>query len=140
MLDLILCIDDDPITLMLCKKVISKTLFSNEIITAQNGEKALQYFDATKKSKTDSVPHRLPKLIFLDLNMPVMGGWEFLESFSGPNYSEFNTIKVVILTSTLDPEDLEKANKYPMVIDFLSKPITKSMLDNLTNKMQHKGI
>jgi response regulator RpfG family c-di-GMP phosphodiesterase len=45
MLDRILCIDDDPITLMLCKKVIVKTMFSNEIITAQNGEKALKYFD-----------------------------------------------------------------------------------------------
>ena len=43
MLDLILCVDDDPITLMLCKKVIGKTLFANEIITAQNGEKASQF-------------------------------------------------------------------------------------------------
>jgi CheY-like chemotaxis protein len=54
MLDLILCVDDDPITLMLCKKVISKTLFSNEIITAQNGEKALQYFDELNRAGADS--------------------------------------------------------------------------------------
>jgi CheY-like chemotaxis protein len=59
---------------------------------------------------------------FLDLNMPVMGG--FLDCFSSIDYSDFNTTtNVVILSSTIDPEDLEKANKYPMVIDFLSKPL-----------------
>ena len=133
MLDLILCVDDDPITLMLCKKVICKTTFSNEIITAQNGEEALKYFDSIKLNDTES--QKQPQLIFLDLNMPVMGGWEFLDSFCTSNYSAFNTTtKVVILSSTIDPEDLEKAKKYPMVIDFLSKPITLSMLDYLSNK------
>jgi CheY-like chemotaxis protein len=138
MVDLILCVDDDPITLMLCKKVISKKLFSNEIITAQNGEKALNYFDEIKKSTAEAMPHKLPQLIFLDLNMPVMGGWEFLECFSSFEYSTFNGIKVVLLSSTIDPEDFEKAKKYPMVIDFLSKPITGSMLDNLLAKMHDK--
>ncbi|HEY4617299.1 MAG TPA: response regulator [Flavobacterium sp.] len=136
MLDLILCVDDDPITLMLCKKVIAKTLFSNEIITAQNGEQALLYFDAIKESGLND--QKLPQIIFLDLNMPVMGGWEFLEYFSGPDYSDFNAIKVVVLSSTIDPEDLKKAKEYPMVIDFLSKPITIAMLDYLTHKMQEE--
>lgn len=133
MLDLILCIDDDPIALMLSKKVICKTTFSKEIITAKNGEEALQYFDSINLKGLNS--NLKPQLIFLDLNMPVMGGWEFLDSFSGPGYSNFNTTtKVVILSSTIDPEDLEKARSYPMVIDFLSKPITLSMLDYLSNK------
>ena len=132
MLDLILCVDDDPITLMLCKKVITKTAFSNEITTAQNGEEALHYFNTIIESNSKI---KIPQLIFLDLNMPVMGGWEFLDSFCTSNYSAFNTTtKVVILSSTIDPEDLEKAKRYPMVIDFLSKPITLSMLDYLSNK------
>jgi len=138
MLDLILCVDDDPITLMLCKKVIIKNLFSHEIITAQNGEKAINYFDEIRRSTPEAIPHKLPQLIFLDLNMPVMGGWEFLECFSSFEYSAFNNIKVVLLSSTIDPEDFEKAKKYPMVIDFLSKPISVSMLDNLTVKMHDK--
>lgn len=141
MLDLILCVDDDPITLMLCKKVICKTTFSNEIVTAQNGEEALQYFDAIKLKGTDSNLKKQPQLIFLDLNMPVMGGWEFLDCFSGADYSNFNTsTKVVILSSTIDPEDLEKAKTYPMVIDFLAKPITLSMLDYLSNKEQQEKL
>ncbi|WP_367768496.1 response regulator [Flavobacterium sp. WC2421] len=136
MLDLILCVDDDPITLMLCKKVIGKTTFSNKIITAQNGEEALSYFDAIKNDfEVNNKSTPLPQLIFLDLNMPVMGGWEFLDCFSSSDYSNFNTIKVVVLSSTIDPEDLQKASTYPMVIDFLSKPITLSMLDYLSNKI-----
>ena len=128
MLDTILFIDDDTITLMLCKMVISKSLFSKEIVTAKNGEEALQYFNTLKQANTN--PHlSKPQLIFLDLNMPVMSGWEFLDSFSTPEYSEFNNTKVIILSSTIDPEDLEKSNKYPMVIDFLSKPISKEMLE-----------
>lgn len=132
MIDLILCVDDDPVTLMLCKKVISKTEFANEIITAQNGEEALLYFDTLKDKGTNNRP---PKLIFLDLNMPVMGGWEFLDHFGKTEYSEFSTTKVFILSSTIDPEDLEKAKTHTMVIDFLSKPITQSMLDYVKTKI-----
>ena len=61
MLDQILCVDDDPITLMLCKKVIIKSSFSNEIITSQNGEEALSYFNSIKyannKNKLIPQPH-----------------------------------------------------------------------------------
>ncbi len=135
MLAKILCIDDDPITLMLCKMVITKASFSNEIITATNGEEALHYFNALKLSESDKLSTEHPQLIFLDLNMPVMGGWEFLDSFVTEDYSDFNTIKVIVLSSTIDPEDLEKAKKYPMVIDFLSKPITKGMLEYIQNKI-----
>jgi CheY-like chemotaxis protein len=135
MLDLILCVDDDPITLMLCKKVISKTTFSNEIVTARNGEEALHYFDTIKNNGSHDSSIKSPQLIFLDLNMPIMGGWEFLNAFSHADYCAFNTnTKVVILSSTIDPEDLAKAKTYHMVIDFLSKPITVSMLDYLSSK------
>lgn len=133
MLHKILCIDDDAITLMLCKKVIAKSSFSHEIITAQNGEEALQYFTAIKASK--NAANTKPQLIFLDLNMPVMGGWEFLDYFNSPTFEEFKTIKVVVLSSTIDPEDLEKSKQYPMVIDFLSKPISHSMLEYLKSKL-----
>ncbi len=128
MLDTILFIDDDLITLMLCKMVISKSLFSKEIVTAKNGEEALQYFNKLKQVDANPLLAK-PQLIFLDLNMPIMGGWEFLESFNTPEYSQYNNTKVIILSSTIDPEDLEKSNKYPMVIDFLSKPISKEMLE-----------
>ena len=129
MLDSILFIDDDPITLMLCKMVIKKASFSNEIATSKNVEEALQYFDTLKQIDSNNEFKKQPELIFLDLNMPVMGGWEFLDSFSTSDYADYNKTKVIILSSTIDPEDLEKSKKYPMVIDFLSKPISKEMLE-----------
>jgi CheY-like chemotaxis protein len=132
MLETILCVDDDPITLMLCKMVITKAMFSNEIATAKNGEEALIYFDTFKKSNSNNSK---PQLIFLDLNMPVMGGWEFLDSFNTTEYSDYHNTKIIILSSTIDPEDLEKSKKYPMVIDFLSKPISKKMLEYLKDKI-----
>ena len=132
--DLILCVDDDPITLMLCKMVISKSGFAKEIITAQNGEEALNYFDDLKLNNLGAEIKRYPELIMLDLNMPVMGGWEFLDHFSKNGYaSVFNECKVIVLSSTIDPDDITKSKTYPMVLNFLSKPITKEMLEDLKN-------
>lgn len=129
MLSKILCVDDDPITLMLCKKVIEKAEFSKEIDTAQNGEDALKYFDNLKEMQNDNSDLVLPQLMFLDLNMPIMGGWEFLDIFSDQKYhSFFPDLKVIVLSSTIDPKDIEKSKSYSMVIDFLSKPITKDTL------------
>ena len=132
MLDLILCVDDDPITLMLCKMVITRSEFAKTIITAQNGEEALNYFYDLKLNNLVATISDYPKLIFLDLNMPVMGGWEFLDHFSKEEYrSAFSDCKVIVLSSTIDPEDIRKAKTYLMVLDFLSKPISKEMLEGL---------
>ena len=134
MLDLILCVDDDPITLMLCKMVIKKSNFAKEIITAQNGEEAINYFDELKLDNLGSEINNYPQLVFLDLNMPVMGGWEFLDHFSKNDYTSFfSQTKVIVLSSTIDPKDIQKSKTYPMVLDFLSKPITKEMLEDLKN-------
>lgn len=132
MLNKILCIDDDPITLMLCKKVISKSEFSSEIDSAHNGEEALEYFDNLRTEKDSNNEINPPELIFLDLNMPIMNGWEFLDIFTKNNYTiSFPETKVIVLSSTIDPKDIEKSKSYPMVINFLSKPITREMLDSI---------
>jgi len=133
MLDKIFCVDDDPITLMLCKKVIERVEFAKEIITAQNGEEAIQYFHDLAENAKDNVPY--PKLTFLDLNMPVMNGWEFLEVYLQKGYQNlFPDAKFIVLSSTIDPDDVNQAKKYPIVVDFLSKPITKEMLEDLKSR------
>lgn len=120
-------VDDDPITLMLCKKVIEKNSFSNEIVTAQNGEEAMKYFDLLSNDNK----LKAPEIIFLDLNMPVMDGWEFLDGYLKKMYHTLFASKFFVLSSTIDPTDIEKSKKYPMVKDFISKPITKEMLENV---------
>ena len=79
MLDKILCVDDDPITLMLCKKVVERVEFAKEIITAKNGQEAIQYFDNLAQELKNNIPVVYPKLVLLDLNMPIMDGWQFLD-------------------------------------------------------------
>ena len=111
--------------------VITKASFSKEVVTAKNGADALKYFDTLKPNTTINTP----KLIFLDLNMPVMDGWEFLDIFSTEEYKYYHNTKIIILSSTIDPEDLKKSKKYPMVIDFLSKPISKEMLEYVKDKI-----
>lgn len=125
MLEKILCVDDDPITLMLYKMVITKSEFAKQIDTAHNGEEALAYFSSIKSGEVH------PKLIFLDLNMPIMGGWEFLDHFNQNGYADFKDTKVIVLSSTIDPHDIDKSKTYPMVIDFQSKPISREMLTEL---------
>ncbi len=132
MLEKVLCVDDDPITLMLCKKVLLKANLSKAIDTSVNGEDALAYFDRLMADSTTDYP----QLIFLDLNMPVMNGWEFLDHFSGGKYAQqFPLTKVIVLSSTIDPEDIEKSKKYPMVIEFLSKPITVEIIELLNRNL-----
>jgi CheY-like chemotaxis protein len=134
MYNTIFCIDDDPISLMISKKIISKTAFAKEVVTALNGEEALRVYDNFKENPTELISK--PQLIFLDLNMPVMGGWKFLDVFTSEKYQEFNTVKVIILSSTIDPQDLAKAKTYSVVADFLPKPITVGMLDYLKEKFR----
>jgi CheY-like chemotaxis protein len=135
MLDKILCVDDDPITLMLCKKVVERVEFAKEIDTAKNGAEAIEYFDNLfeERKVNDSIVY--PKLVLLDLNMPVMDGWEFLETYMSKGYDNiFTSTRFIVLSSSIDPYDINRSKTYP-VIGFLSKPITKDMLENLKNQL-----
>jgi CheY-like chemotaxis protein len=131
-MDLLLCVDDDSITIMLSKMVLTRAAYAKEIVMAHNGEEALLYLDDLIASKATTVP----ALIFLDLNMPVMGGWEFLDAFSEAKYRDvFPDCKVVVLSSTIDPKDIEKSKSYSMVLDFMAKPISKELLEVVTQKL-----
>lgn len=134
MLDKILCIDDDPITLMLCRKVIERVEFAKEIDTVNNGEEAIKYFDTLFEEKINNPSVVYPKLVLLDLNMPVMDGWDFLESYNKKDYQNiFISTRFIVVSSSIDPYDINKAKTYP-VIGFLSKPVTKEMLENLKSE------
>jgi CheY-like chemotaxis protein len=129
MIETVLCVDDDPITLMLSKMILNKAFFCKELVTAKNGEEAIHYFENLLHNKDIE---NYPKLLFLDLNMPVMNGWEFLDNFIEKKlHHTFTEIKVIILSSSVDPNDIEKSKIYPIVIKFLPKPINKEMLESL---------
>jgi len=137
MINKVLCIDDDQITLVLCEMVIKKAGFATEVITAKNGREGLTWFSEyfSKKNKTEK--QEPPQLIFLDLNMPVMNGWDFLEDYLMKYFDRLPETRVVIISSTVNPEDFSRANRYDIVIDFINKPLT---IEGLEDLMQHEQL
>jgi CheY-like chemotaxis protein len=133
MIKKLLCIDDDNTTLMLIKMVTEKASFAKEVITASNGREGLEYYQNLLEGPADK-REDYPQLIFLDLNMPVMNGWEFLDEFVKNILPEVPDTKVVILSSSANPVDKEKAKQYPIIIGYISKPITADLLKMLVKK------
>ncbi|MFY0483920.1 response regulator [Flavobacterium sp. PLA-1-15] len=134
MLQKVICVDDDPIALLLSKLVISKANFASQIVTCVNGEEAVKYLENPETIEENSNSEQ-PLLILLDLNMPVMDGWEFLEQFSSKLQDIYNSTKIILLSSSIDPNDIKKSKDFSMVVDFLPKPLTKEMLILISEKI-----
>ena len=134
MLQKVICVDDDPIALLLSKLVISKANFASQIVTCVNGEEAMKYLENPETIEENSNSEQ-PLLILLDLNMPVMDGWEFLEQFSSKLQDIYNSTKIILLSSSIDPNDIKKSKDFSMVVDFLPKPLTKEMLTLISEKI-----
>ncbi len=121
-------IDDDPIINLIHTKIISKRT-DLHVIAYTNAKKAVEQFG----SWLNSDPHLLPDVIFLDINMPLMDGWEFLEAFQNIQVITPKMCKVYMLTSSIDNEDIEKSKSYSSVYDFISKPLTAEKLGMMLN-------
>lgn len=131
MINKVLCIDDDKITLELCELVIKKADFAKEVIKVTNGKEGLEWFSSFLSKNCATEKQDPPEIILLDLTMPVMNGWDFLEAYVTKYSDRLPSTKVVIVSSTVNPEDFSKANNYPIVIDFISKPLTEEGLQEL---------
>jgi CheY-like chemotaxis protein len=115
----ILIIDDDPVNNMINQRLIKKFNSSLEIETVMDATMALK--------KLESEPNNIPDLILLDINMPVMSGWEFLEAVKERGLE----IVVVMLSSSIDKHDKNKSSSFPVVLDYLVKPLTIQRLKEL---------
>ena len=131
--DRILLIDDDAVTNMVNKKIIYLTFPSIRVTAYTNAAVAL---DELRQLMANDAT-QLPDLIFLDINMPHMDGWEFLDQFITLPDSVLQKMKIVMLTSSVDINDIAKSKTYKPVTDFLSKPLNK---DNLRNLLQDQSV
>jgi CheY-like chemotaxis protein len=132
MLQKVLLIDDDMVTWAICEMVLNKTGFSREVEKLGNGKEGIDYFSAFfEKKKKGDTSLVAPDLILLDLNMPVMDGWTFLEDYIRKYAERLPGTRIAILSSTVNPEDFIKAQKYPIVIDFINKPLTIELIEEL---------
>jgi CheY-like chemotaxis protein len=114
--DLTYIIDDDSIFVFVFKKILEKNDDTREIVNIQNGQDAINVLKTINKNR-----QKLPDLIFLDLNMPVLDGWQFLDELEKLPFKD--ELKIHIISSTIDSNEIAKAKNYSSVKSFISKPI-----------------
>ena len=116
----ILLIDDDSISNFITEKLILRENFAQEVVSFLSGEAALSYL---KKRQQQHLP--APDIIFLDLNMPEMDGWEFMNEFKKFSEDFTEGSRVFMLSSAVDSKDIVQARNMEEIEDFISKPLTK---------------
>jgi CheY-like chemotaxis protein len=124
-LNCILLIDDDEPTNFLNKMTLEQSGCTSQIHIAQSGQEALDYL-------REAFPR--PDLIFLDINMPAMDGWEFLEKYRNLPPARKADIVLIMLTTSLNPDDELRTRAIPEVSGFENKPLNREQLDILLKR------
>ncbi|WP_010231019.1 response regulator [Gillisia marina] len=131
-MELACIIDDDKIYVNLVRKIIEIKKLSENLLIFKNGLEALEYF---KIILTNMSEEKLPDIIFLDLNMPVMDGWEFLGEFIKIKNQFDKKITLYVVSSSIDPRDLERAKSFNLVTDYLIKPIELKKFEKIFDRV-----
>ncbi|GAC1309441.1 MAG: response regulator [Mucilaginibacter sp.] len=115
----VLLIDDDEINNFISVKLIKKALLNTEITACLNGKLAIELLADIQKND----PDKLPDYILLDINMPIMNGWEFLDEYKRLNIDPLGQSRIFIISSSVFSNDINKARSYQLVQNFISKPL-----------------
>ena len=123
--DKIILIDDNHTTNFLNEMVINRSGHDISVISFDKANNAIDFFE---KEKNGAKKY----LIFLDINMPEMDGWEFADAYSKIKLTTSNII--VMLTSSVDPRDKDRALNHEVIHDYHSKPLTFEVINEILNK------
>ncbi|MES2650386.1 MAG: response regulator [Bacteroidota bacterium] len=125
----LLVIDDDDINVFIIKKIVEKTGFDIEMVARNNGQQAIDYINETIAQNNP-----LPRLVLIDINMPVMNGWEFIEAYEALGIEQ--KVDMYILSSSVYENDIEKTKSYKAVKGFISKPLSMERLTELVKAIR----
>ena len=120
-LNKILLVDDNEADNYLHRLIITEAEVAKEVVDQPDGKAAIEYLETTTSDDT-------PELIFLDINMPRMNGWEFLEAYDQLPEDQRRAVVVVMLTTSIFQKDQDRAKKLPNFSGFLNKPLTEEDL------------
>lgn len=133
---LLICVVDDDLTYRtITKRLLKEIHQSPDALFFEDGEQAFEYI-----SEHHNEVDKLPDYIFLDLNMPYMDGWDFLDEYVKIIPKLAKTITIYIVTSSILESDRQKAAKYTQVSDFLVKPIKKEQFAGIIEDAYKKLI
>ncbi|MCZ6694034.1 MAG: response regulator [Bacteroidetes bacterium] len=128
--DTICLVDDDEVYHYIMERTISRNKLAKTILKFMDGETAINFFNQNLANQS-----KLPELILLDLNMPVMDGWEFLQEFLIIQPQLKKKVTIYLVTSSVNETDIEKAQNFQIISGYLVKPIAEEklleILDNI---------
>ncbi len=123
-------LDDNELDNFINQKIIEANFFATKVYVNTGSKSALEFLNNLSISSTEKL-NIFPEIIFVDLNMPMMDGFQFIENLKIILPEKLTALKLVILTSSINPDDRIKAKNMGLDITFLNKPLTKEMLDQL---------
>jgi len=125
----IIIVDDDPVSNMINSRLLKMYLGEVEVLNFVKAREALAYFQNPDKPK--------PDILLLDINMPIMDGWDFLSEYNKiADQSWTKQLKIFMLSSSIDRQDIEKARRYEQVSGFLPKPIDQEKAETILQVIQ----
>lgn len=124
-------IDDDSIYVNLVKRIIETRKLCKNLLVFNDGKESIDYFKTLLQNLTTN---KIPDIIFLDINMPIMDGWEFLEHFTQIKPRFNKTVTLYIVSSSINPIDINRAKSLTSVTDYLIKPININDFEDLFKK------
>lgn len=127
----VLLIDDDEPTNFIHKKILQLSGLVDNVHVTQGGQEALEYLGNNGNHDQGTA---LPDIIFLDINMPAMDGWEFLVQYEKLKHLNKENIVIVMLTTSLNPDDEIKAKGIKEVFGYRNKPLTKQLIQEIADK------
>ena len=126
----VMLIDDNEIDNLINQKMIEASSISDNIFTHTGARSAIEFLKNVEKMSVGEKSF-LPDLIFLDIDMPLMDGFQFLEEFEKLSDKVKEHCRIVMLTSSINPQDLSKAKKSTFVKKYINKPLTQENLEKL---------